>query len=591
MERLHGDGLTLAASHADYEGAEAPVDEASHLLGGQPLDITMLPPHLAGQVVNQVTGNPVVGATVTAGALSAETDDAGQFVLWTTETPLQITVAAPGYADAESQFSQDAPLEVALEPKGLVVTVVDGTGAPLAGAQVSSPRSEAVSDDQGLALLPLLEAGDEVTASAAGFAGASLVYDGAAQAEMTLLPDTVAGQVVDAVSGEGVLGAIVYVYDRDECQDVACRGTDPLLVVDAEPDGSFAVAGLPENPQVMVKSPGYSLFFASDLQGGDCDAPYCLQTDLQPFEARGFYVPFHYLYDRGLINSRLDLIEQSDVLNAVVVDMKSDFGEIAWDPKNEIARDIGVYQEDVMTAQEFLAEARKRGIYTIARFVTFKDDALAKGRPEWAVRKKSEPDVLYRDGENLAWVDPYREEVQQYEIDLAVELAELGFDEIQFDYFRFDGGEALSFIGGAPSRFIFQVESTVDNRRETISNFAGKLMAALKPTGAFTGVDVFGNIILVGREPIIGQDLQEIAKNLDYLNPMIYPQVWGPETFTECGDPALCPYKVISDSTSIVRDIVPMPTRIRPWIQGYPNNYRSSGVAAGYNYAVPEMMI
>ncbi|HRX04181.1 MAG TPA: putative glycoside hydrolase, partial [Anaerolineae bacterium] len=58
-----------------------------------------------------------------------------------------------------------------------------------------------------------------------------------------------------------------------------------------------------------------------------------------------------------------------------------------------------------------------------------------------------------------------------------------------------------------------------------------------------------------------------------------------------CEEPVQCPYKVIYDSTDIVRDIVPMPTRIRPWLQGYPNNYRTDGPAAGYNYAVPEMMI
>ena len=591
LERLSSSDLAIAASHADYETLELSADEAANLLAGQPLDITLLPPHLAGVVVNGVTNSPVVGATITAGDLTAETDEAGQFIFWTTETPLPVTVDAIGYETAASQFSEDAPLSVALEPKGLVVTVTDNAGQPVSGAQVTSPRSDAVTDAQGVALLPLLEAGDPYTVTLAGFAAATQTYDGQAQAGLTIAPNTVAGSVVDAASGEAVPGAIIYVYDKTACQGEACRGSEPAVLVDANDDGTFLVEGMPADPQLMVKAPGYSLLFPDALQAGDCDAPYCLQAEMEPFEARGFYVPFHFLYDRGLINSRLDLIEQSDLLNAVVVDMKSDYGEIAWEPKNEIAREIGVFQEDIMTAEEFLAEARKRGIYTIARFVTFKDDALAEGRPEWAVRKKSEPDVLYRDGENLAWVDPYREEVRQYEIDLAVELAELGFDEVQFDYFQFDGGEALSFIGGAPSRFIFQVESTVDNRRETISNFAEKLMAALKPTGAFTAVDVFGNIILVGREPIIGQDLQEIAKHLDYLNPMIYPQVWGPETFTECGDPALCPYKVIFDSTTIVRDIVPMPTRIRPWIQGYPNNYRSSGVAAGYNYAVPEMMI
>ncbi len=584
LERLSGDDLAITTSHADYETQELSADETANLLAGDPLDITLLPPHLAGVVVNGVTNSPVVGANVTAGDLSAETDEAGQFILWTTNTPLKISVDAVGYETADSQFSEDAPLNVALEPKGLVVTVTDNAGQPVSGAVVTSPRSDAVTDAQGVALLPLLEAGDPYTVTLAGFAPAAQTYGGEAQADLSIAPNTVAGAVVDAVTGESVPGAIIYVYDRTTCQGEACRGSEPAVLVDANADGTFLVEGMPADPQVMVKAPGYSLLFPDSLQAGDCDAPYCLQAEMQPFEARGFYVPFHYLYDRGLINSRLDLIEQSDSLNAVVVDMKSDYGEIAWEPKNAIAQEIGVYQEDVMTAQEFLDEAQKRGIYTIARFVTFKDNALAEGKPEWALSKKSNPGVLWKDGEDLAWVDPYRAEVRQYEIDLAKELAEIGFDEVQFDYFRFTGQRDHNLL-------TYSVESTPENRREAISSFSRELMAALKPYGAFTAIDVFGSIILNGNEPLIGQNLADMAQGLDYLNPMVYPQVWWPGTFPGCDEPVQCPYKVIYDSTDIVRDIVPMPTRIRPWLQGYPNNYRTDGPAAGYNYAVPEMMI
>lgn len=582
--RLHGADLSLTAELDGFEPASQPIDEAANLLGGQPLDVTLLAPHLAGRLVNNVTNNPIVGATVTAGALTATSDDDGRFILWTTDTPLAITVEAPGYEPAQAEFTEDVELAVALEPKGLVVTVTDANGQPVAGAQVVSQRSEAVSDAQGVALLPLIEAGDVFTVTAPNFAAMAQVFDGATQAALALAPDTVIGQAVDAETGENVLGVTVYVYDRDQCQGTACRGTDPLLYVDAADDGSFEVSGLPANPEIMLKAPGYSLYFPETLAGGECGAPLCLQAQMQPFEARGFYVPFHFLYDRALINSRLDLIEQSPDLNAVVIDIKSDYGEIAWDPQNPIAREIGVFQEDIMSAQEFLEEANKRGIYTIARFVTFKDDALAEGKPEWALRLRSNPATIWKDGEELAWADPYLPEVRQYEIDLAKELSALGFDEIQFDYFRFSGLRDHNML-------TYSVESTPENRRETITNFAHELMRELKPYGIFTAIDVFGSIILNGNEPFIGQNLADMAQGLDYLSPMIYPQVWWPGTFPGCDEPVLCPYKVIYDSSNVVRDIVPLPTRIRPWLQGYPKNFRTEGPARGYDYDVPEMMI
>jgi hypothetical protein len=583
--RLHGDDLSLAVELAGYEPASQPIDKAANLLGGQPLDVALMAPHLAGRLVNNVTNNPITGATITAGDLSATSDDDGRFILWTTDLPLAITVEAPGYEPAQAEFSQDVELAVALAPKGLVVTVTDNAGQPVSGAMVTSQRSKATTDAQGIALLPLIEAGDVYTVTAPNFAPAAQTYDGVTPAAAAaLVPDTLTGQAVDAATGEAVPGVVVYVYDRNQCQGIDCRGTEPISYTDAAENGEFTVSGLPANPEIMLKAPGYSLYFPETLAGGECGAPYCLDAQMEPFEARGFYVPFHFLYDRALINSRLDLIEQSPDLNAVVIDMKSDYGEVAWDPQNPIAREIGIHPDNIMTAEEFLEEANRRGIYTIARFVTFKDDALAEGKPEWALRLRSNPDTIWKDGEELAWADQYLPEVRQYQIDMAKELSALGFDEIQFDYFRFSGLRDHNML-------TYSVESTPENRRETITNFSHELMAALKPYGIFTAIDVFGSIILNGNEPFIGQNLADMAQGLDYLSPMIYPQVWWPGTFPGCDEPVLCPYKVIYDSTNIVRDIVPLPTRIRPWLQGYPKNFRTEGPARGYDYDVPEMMI
>lgn len=583
LERVAG--AAVEASLDGFNDATAAVDEAAHLLGGEPLAVAMLPRHLAGRVVNQVTQSPVAGAEVTANGEVFVTDADGMFRAWGAEAPLAVTARASGFFDGEARFEDDAEITVALEPKVAVLSFTDRlTGAPLAGVTVSGVRSQGISDAQGVALVEALAPGDVFTATIDGYAVAAGTYEESGQVVLQMYPDTAAGRVVDATTGEPVQGAVVYVYDGEACQGEACRGTPPVVMADAATDGTFTVEGMPAKPQLMIKAPGYSLAFPEALEPGDCGAPYCLEASLQPFEARGFYVPFHYLYDRALIEKRLDLIAESDVLNAVVVDMKSDYGKIAWEPRNEIAREIGVYEPDAMSAQEFLEEARERGIYTIARFVTFKDDALAEGKPEWALAKKSNPGVLWRDGEDLAWADPYREEVRQYEIELAKELSELGFDEIQFDYFRFTGQTDHS-------QFTYSVESTAENRREAITSFSHELMRVLKPYGIFTAIDVFGSIILNGHEPYIGQNLAEMAQGLDYLSPMIYPQVWWPGTFPGCDEPVLCPYKIIYDSSATVREIVPLPTRIRPWLQGYPNNYRTSGPATGYNYAVPEMMI
>jgi hypothetical protein len=50
------------------------------------------------------------------------------------------------------------------------------------------------------------------------------------------------------------------------------------------------------------------------------------------------------------------------------------------------------------------------------------------------------------DKQGLGWTNPYNQTVWVYNIALARELAELGFDEIQFDYIRFPSDGDLSHI-------------------------------------------------------------------------------------------------------------------------------------------------
>ena len=45
----------------------------------------------------------------------------------------------------------------------------------------------------------------------------------------------------------------------------------------------------------------------------------------------------------------------------------------------------------------------------------------------------------------LSWVDPFNKEVWDHNINIAVEAAQYGFDEIQFDYVRFPDARASFF--------------------------------------------------------------------------------------------------------------------------------------------------
>src|SRR4029434_5801471 len=139
----------------------------------------------------------------------------------------------------------------------------------------------------------------------------------------------------------------------------------------------------------------------------------------------------------------LDLAARTE-LNAVVIDVKGDRGWILY--RTEVAQALEVRATGPGSLTVFegrMADLKARGIYTIARIVTFKDNILANSRPDLAIidTRTGKPWI---DNEKLAWLDPFREEAWAYNIAIAKEAIRKGFDEVQFDYVRFPTDGRLS---------------------------------------------------------------------------------------------------------------------------------------------------
>jgi hypothetical protein len=208
-----------------------------------------------------------------------------------------------------------------------------------------------------------------------------------------------------------------------------------------------------------------------------------------------------------------------------------------------------------------LADLKARGVYTIARIVAFKDDALAHSRPSWAVQdtRTGRP---WMDNEKLAWVDPFREEVWEYVIAVAKEAAQKGFDEIQFDYVRFPTDGKLGVARYAKA-------NTKENRLAAISAFLAKAREELAPLGVFLAADIFGYTAFNENDTDIGQRVEELAPHLDYVSPMVYPSGYhrGIPGFQ---NPVEHPYQVVYESVRLIRKrAAHTGVRVRPWLQDF----------------------
>jgi hypothetical protein len=344
------------------------------------------------------------------------------------------------------------------------------------------------------------------------------------------------GRVVDALSLRPIADAIV---------------TSGDFVVRTGADGTFIVPDAAG--QIAVRAYGYgrTAVTVEDLERMEG------QIALTPLHPKALYLTAFGFANRSLRQAALDVAAHTEV-NALVIDVKGDRGLVAFPSTVPLAIVVGADRSPTIPRLKELTDSlHARGIYAIARIVVFKDNVLALARPDLAIKTRS--GYLYRDREGLAWTDPFLHEVWQYNIDLAVEAAQGGFDEIQFDYVRFPDGSDL----------VFSEASTQANRIAAITGFLALARERLIPYNVFLSADVFGYVCWNLDDTGIGQTLTGMLASVDYLSPMLYPTTFQ---FGIPGyrDPVAHSHEVVYRSLerALARTGV-SPLRFRPWLQAF----------------------
>jgi len=270
--------------------------------------------------------------------------------------------------------------------------------------------------------------------------------------------------------------------------------------------------------------------------------------------ARGFWITPYYMHRVGA--EKIAKMMKRNHLNAVVLDTKDDLGRVLWPSK--VALSQQVQNHLLPDPKQMLATFHNNGIYVIARMVTFKDSRLPYVRPDLSARIGPRARRLLSAGAN--WLDPYAMEVQDYIIELTLELEELGFDEIQFDYIRFPKG-LVSRIG----TWLHNTDNT--NRATLIRGFLERVDRALRIP---ISVDVYGLTTLVDGDPRqLGQSIEGMAKHVDAISPMMYAN--GMDTYFKNNKVTEHVYNLINCGLWRARKKAPN-IALRPYLQAYPNN-------------------
>ncbi len=306
---------------------------------------------------------------------------------------------------------------------------------------------------------------------------------------MTAVVHAYEGKVVDSKSKEPLQGALVTLADQVERTDK---------------DGSFRIEGTGET--LRFRAPGYARLDVATSGLNEAETVVALQ----PFRVKGLYLSVYGIGSHTLREAALESIRENQ-LNAMVIDVKGDRGLIPFKIGIPLADEIGA--QKVITVKDMKAlvdSLHEKGIYLIARIVVFKDDPLAAARPELAVKMRG---GVFHDREKLRWVDPFRREVWDYNIAIAKAAAEVGFDEIQFDYVRFPDTNGVSF----------SQPSTLESRTNAVIGFLQAARNALVPYNVMVAADVFGYVPWNADDTHIGQRIAPIVEVVDVVSLMLYP--------------------------------------------------------------------
>ncbi|WP_010248993.1 putative glycoside hydrolase [Acetivibrio cellulolyticus] len=271
----------------------------------------------------------------------------------------------------------------------------------------------------------------------------------------------------------------------------------------------------------------------------------------------------------------IDLANNTEI-NSYVVDIKDDDGYVGYESNVPAVKEAGAWKPKYKV-DEVLKAFHDKDVHVIGRLVCFKDPVYSAKNPDLAIKKTD--GTIWKEklgnGKTVSWLNPYNKESWEYLVSIAKEAVEKGFDEIQFDYVRFPNG----------IKKVTDFSSYNKQKYEAIDEFLAYAKKELP--GVVVSADVFA---IICESPAdtegIGQYLEMVGKDVDYLSPMAYPSHYAPGqqvngvTFAK---PDLDPYGVVYNTLAKAKNRISKVQGYNASIRAYLQDFTASWLKKG-NY-------
>lgn len=276
--------------------------------------------------------------------------------------------------------------------------------------------------------------------------------------------------------------------------------------------------------------------------------------------ARGLYV-FRYAVNPKRLKHLISIADSTEI-NAFVIDVKDEFG-LNFRPGDPLLKKNAGSQAKLTSLGAMVDTMRAHGILPVARIVVFKDSVAARLNPEHTIKKTD--GTAWRDKTGQTWVNPYANEIWEYNFRVAEEAINMGFGEIQFDYIRFPE----PYRSLPPQVFPNQKGRS---KPQVLAEFLSAARERFAKLGVRTTADIFGLVTTVGGTLEVGQRWEPISRSVDVVLPMVYPSHYPRGSF-QLPRPNAAPYDVIHISISRARErdekLGIKGEHVRPWLQAF----------------------
>jgi len=282
----------------------------------------------------------------------------------------------------------------------------------------------------------------------------------------------------------------------------------------------------------------------------------------------GWDKPVYAIYIQWGLASIDNIIKHTEEIkntpiNAFVIDAKDIVGILTYKSNDPIVQKYQQHPAIIKDFNKLVHYLHSKNIYVIVRQALFQDMNLIKYRKDLAIYNKNTASKTIEYKGNPIWLDPAKEEVQDYNLRIFKELLSFGVDEIQFDYVRYPAEGDLSGV-------VYHDVNTPEDKTKHLERFLFKAWFLKYPTETKLSIDVFGITAWQEKKDIMatGQDIPKISVYLDYISPMLYPSHFN-RGFEGIANPADHPEYFYQKGMNYFKALLPDYVKIRPWLQAF----------------------